>query len=196
MTTARTIDDLIQIYLQVFPEEKANLSTLIAHSRQHDEGIFSRKTVPGHITAAGYIIARDTHRILLIEHAVLRKFMQPGGHYEPGDEDMLQTAKREIVEETGLADSELRYQPIKPEQPLVPFDIGVHDIPENPKKGEPAHQHYDFCYLFLVDAEFEVRLDAQESTAFRWTDLETFAASEVGYRRAVQKLTKLKILAQ
>jgi 8-oxo-dGTP pyrophosphatase MutT (NUDIX family) len=194
MTTARNIEQLTKEYLTIFPQEASRLATLTAHNEQHDEGIFSRKTLPGHLTGAGYIIARSTQRILLIEHAALGKFMQPGGHYEQGDTDTFQVAKREIREETSLPDDELHYSPIKPDKPLVPFDIGVHDIPANAKKDEPAHQHYDFRYLFFVDDESEVRLDNQESSAFRWTDLPTFATLQPDYERAVQKLETLQLL--
>jgi 8-oxo-dGTP pyrophosphatase MutT (NUDIX family) len=194
MTTAQDIEQLTQAYLKLFPEEAPNLASLTTHNTHHDEGIFSRKTSPGHLTAAGYVIARTTQRILLIEHTALHKFMQPGGHYEQEDENTLQAAKREVLEETGLSEDDLHYLPVDPKRMLVPFQIDVHDIPANPKKGEPAHQHYDFRYLFMVDDESEVQLDARESNAFRWTSLEDFAALEPTYACALQKMHRLKLL--
>lgn len=41
---------------------------------------------------------------MLLEHKALKKFLQPGGHVELVDGKMLDTAKREIFEETGLKD--------------------------------------------------------------------------------------------
>lgn len=194
MTTARDIDNLIKAYLQVFPKEKAGLHDLLAHSSQHDDSIFSRKTTPGHITAAGFIIAKDTHRILLIEHGFLHLLLQPGGHYEPGDADTFRAALREIEEETGLSEKDLHYTPLQASQPLVPFDIDVQDIPENPNKGEPVHKHYDFRYVFLVDQEGEIHIDPEESDSFHWTELATFAAGEEPFKRVVQKVEQLKVL--
>lgn len=41
---------------------------------------------------------------MLLEHKALKKFLQPGGHVELVDGKMLDTAKRETFEETGLKD--------------------------------------------------------------------------------------------
>jgi len=30
----------------------------------------------------------------------------------------------------------------------MPIDIDIHAIPENPRRNEPAHIHFDFRYIF------------------------------------------------
>ncbi|WP_047573085.1 NUDIX domain-containing protein, partial [Pseudomonas syringae] len=66
---------------------------------------------------------------LLIHHAALGIWVQPGGHVDPGESPVL-AALRELLEETGVI-GELLLQRI--------FDIDIHAIPANPRKGEPDH---------------------------------------------------------
>ena len=56
----------------------------------------------------------------------------------------------------------------------MPFRINTHEIPENPKKGEPAHLHHDFGYLFDINEIQEIVIDPNESDGFQWVDLEEF----------------------
>lgn len=58
----------------------------------------------------------------------------------------------------------------------VPFDIDTHIIPENPKKGEPAHFHHDFRYIYTTK-ENNINVDASESNGYKWVDWEDFIES-------------------
>lgn len=98
---------------------------------------------PGHFTTSGFVMSTDLSHLLLIRHERLRKWLQPGGHIEPGDESIEAAVRREITEETGLTD-------------LTPigeglFDIDVHDIPA--ARGEPHHEHHDLRFLFRSRGE-------------------------------------------
>src|SRR5438132_4780501 len=61
--------------------------------------------VPGHITASCFIIDR-AGRLLLHHHRRLNRWLQMGGHLEPG-EDPAEAALREGAEESGLHDLSL-----------------------------------------------------------------------------------------
>jgi ADP-ribose pyrophosphatase YjhB (NUDIX family) len=92
------------------------------------------------ITGSGILIRNE--KMLLIHHRYIKEWFQPGGHVDPG-ENPLQTALREIEEETGW------HTTARPTNinPLVPIDIDAHLIPANPIKNEPEHWHIDFAYL-------------------------------------------------
>ncbi len=109
--------------------------------RHHSASTHRESFDPGHFTVSAYIVDAE-QRLLLIAHPKLQCWLQPGGHIEPVDTSPLETAKREILEETGLRDLTLL------NHGLVDFDI--HDIPKSPK--EPAHQHFDLRFLFRCDA--------------------------------------------
>ena len=48
------------------------------------------------------------------------------------------------------------------------FDIDIHTIPENLKKNEPEHKHYDV--RFLLKAPTEDFVVSEESNSLKWVD--------------------------
>jgi 8-oxo-dGTP pyrophosphatase MutT (NUDIX family) len=103
----------------------------------------------------------DTQRIsaLLVHHAKLNKWMQPGGHAD-GDENILHVALREAEEETGITNFKL----ISP----TPFDLDIHLIPE--RKDFPQHLHYDVRFLLEANRS-EPILVSEESHDVKWISL-------------------------
>ena len=61
-----------------------------------------RTTLPGHVTTSALVVSPDARQTLLIDHIVIGRWLQPGGHYEPA-ETFQASAAREAVEETGVA---------------------------------------------------------------------------------------------
>ncbi|GGZ30238.1 hypothetical protein GCM10010343_67080 [Streptomyces avidinii] len=55
----------------------------------------------------------------------------------------------------------------------VPVHIDVHPIPANESKAEPAHQHFDFRYLFRLEGDQEVMLQEAEVSGYAWRSVET-----------------------
>lgn len=115
---------------------------------------------PGHITGSGLLISHDNSRVLMNHHKSLNKWLSFGGHAD-GDENVMRVAMREVMEESGIENIEAAIDDI--------FDVDVHPIPANPKKGEPAHAHYDIRYLFRVkDKDSEIFALSDESVSLRW----------------------------
>ena len=110
---------------------------------------FSRRTFdPGHLTASGIVLSGDARRVLLIFHRRLERWLQPGGHVEPEDADLMAAAEREVLEETGVAlDATL---------PRVVVGVDVHQIPAR-QPDEPPHLHHDVVFRFraLPEAPLE-----------------------------------------
>lgn len=144
---------------------------------------FARTTFsPGHVTASAFVLSPDGDRVLLIRHRTLGRWLQPGGHVDPSDADIVAAARREVEEETGLRDLELA-----PGQPWL-IDVDVHDIPANPAKGEPAHEHHDARVLFHAGSwELE---DREEVAGVRWVPLADVASldTDSSVLRVVAKL--------
>jgi 8-oxo-dGTP pyrophosphatase MutT (NUDIX family) len=102
---------------------------------------FSREQyVPGHVTASAFVANSDKSALLLILHGKLQRWLQPGGHVEPEDRDVLESARREVLEEVGVSTLELASPGL--------FDVDVHPIPARP--GQPAHEHFDVRFLFVT----------------------------------------------
>ncbi|HLX63703.1 MAG TPA: NUDIX domain-containing protein [Planctomycetota bacterium] len=102
--------------------------------------------VPGHLTASGIVLNPQRTKTLLIFHTKLQRWLQPGGHFEPGENDPSVAAAREVHEETGMP---TRWPGAEP----VLLDVDVHVIPA--RKDEPAHEHFDLR-MFLIAEEGQV----------------------------------------
>ncbi|MCT1901366.1 NUDIX hydrolase [Oceanobacillus sojae] len=138
----------VENYLSLYPEEKERLAPLIHQLNENNTDIFSRKSLPGHITASAIILKKsDPDYMLMMFHQNLKKWLQPDGHVDPGERP-IESAIRELREETGMDGK------VDAMNSLIPIDIDIHPIPANPKKEEGDHQHYDFRYIVTVDTEF------------------------------------------
>jgi 8-oxo-dGTP pyrophosphatase MutT (NUDIX family) len=152
------IDEVVSAYLKMHPDERDDLAQLILQIVNEDD-LNNRHTLPGHVTAGAVVLSEDRSQILLIHHKFLDMWLQPGGHWDPGEPDPWTAAKREAIEETGVTITEMI--PAVASDPRIPFDISSHDIPENPVKGEPAHVHHDFRYVFIAGNEDLTTLEAE-----------------------------------
>ncbi len=135
--------------------------------------------VPGHFTASAFVLSPERDALLLIFHGKLARWLQPGGHVDPQDPDLLAAARREVTEEVGLTQLEL----LAP----APFDVDVHEIP--PLRGDPAHRHYDVRFLFRAETR-EVQA-ASDAKAARWVPLPEIDL-EISDRSVMRALEKLR----
>lgn len=118
---------------------------------------FSRNQFsPGHITCTGLVLGTDPEKLLLVHHRRLDRWLIPGGHIDPQDEWTWDTARREVIEETGVA---MRPEPV----PLL-ASMDVHGIPSN--RREPYHLHHDLIFGFRATSD-DV-LVSPESRAVVW----------------------------
>lgn len=151
--------DLIQ-QLQHYsagPEESETVRKfleLLEHSRA-----YHRDHLPGHITGSAWIVNRALTKTVLIHHSKLQRWLQPGGHAD-GEMDILNVARREAEEETGLKKFAI------PETRI--FDLDIHLIPE--RKDFPQHWHYDVRFLFEA-SEDDPLIISDESTDLQWFEL-------------------------
>ncbi|MCB0217422.1 MAG: NUDIX domain-containing protein [Caldilineae bacterium] len=129
--------------------------------------VFSRRHhQPGHFTASAFVLDARGERLLLIHHAKLGRWLQPGGHVDPDDADLAAAARRELAEEAGLT----RVDAIG----SGPFDLDVHAIPA--LNAEPAHLHFDVRYLFR--ARGDALRAGSDAKAARWSPLEAIGPTE------------------
>lgn len=134
---------------------------------------------PGHLTASALVVDRARERALLVHHAKLERWLQPGGHFEPGEVDPLVAARREVLEETGVT---ARPDPMGP----LLLDVDVHLIPA--RRDEPAHEHFDLR-LLLVAEPGEV-VAGEGTRAARWATRSELPTLDLdrGLVRALRKL--------
>jgi len=140
---------------------------------KNNPNCFERTNLNGHICGSIWIISPDGKKALLTHHKKLNRWFQLGGHSD-GDGDTWNVALREAQEESGIEGLSFITRDI--------FDIDIHPIPENKKKNEPAHLHYDI--RFLLQAPTEDFIISDESNDLKWVSSEEldkmYARGEIG----------------
>ena len=140
---------------------------------------------PGHVTASAFVVDRARAEVLLILHGKLNRWLQPGGHIDPTDADVLESALREVREETGL-------EVLAAHGGGELLDVDVHEIPA--RRDQPAHEHFDVRFVFERGAgEARAGSDAQN---VRWVPIAQLLVdggdpelpSDESVRRALRKL--------
>ncbi|MCU0820536.1 MAG: NUDIX domain-containing protein [Beijerinckiaceae bacterium] len=147
----------------------------------------SRDTYPGHVTTSAIILSPDGSQTLLIDHKTLKRWLQPGGHYEPAEAFWL-SARREAEEETGLS-----APPLHPwhENADRPFLIDSHAVPGKASRGERPHLHHDLQFLFVADPASPLVAQLEEVSAARWHGI---SALEEVTSRGLKRLKRLGLV--
>jgi 8-oxo-dGTP pyrophosphatase MutT (NUDIX family) len=120
-----------------------------------EESGLARRDHPGaHLTASILVVHADLHQVLLCLHGRVNKWLQLGGHLEDGDRDIVDAARREAREESGLADLDIHPEPV---------DLDIHGVP---CRYGPA-LHYDLRFVGVAQKGDEPRC-SDESLDLRW----------------------------
>jgi 8-oxo-dGTP pyrophosphatase MutT (NUDIX family) len=156
MSRTQHLRSLLGAFAPVDAREHAHKQRLLQLLSECPEPFSRAEFAPGHVTASAFILNQARDSVLLILHAKLRLWLQPGGHVELTDEDVLSAAQREVREEVGLDDLLLL--------PPGLFDVDVHRIP--PHGSQPAHEHFDVRFLFT--AQNTAAVAGSDADAVRW----------------------------
>ena len=175
-----TLDAQLAAHACADEKEARDVAFVRAFLRAHPLDAHLRSQQEGHLTGSGFVLDAARERVLLLHHAKLHRWLQPGGHGE-GEVDPRLIALREIEEETGLSRADLS---AFPSEGLL--DVDVHSIPA--RGGEPAHPHLDLRYGFVARAGATPRL-SEESRALDWFLLDALPDdADASLRRAIGKL--------
>ncbi|MET0421746.1 MAG: NUDIX domain-containing protein [Acidimicrobiia bacterium] len=113
-----------------------------------------------HVTGSAVVVGR--RGVVLLVHRRLGRWMQPGGHLEPG-ESPADGAVRESIEETGLA---VRH----PDGGAMLVHVDVHEAAR-------GHVHLDLRYLLVApdDDPAPPAGESQQVQWFSWEDADGLA---------------------
>lgn len=116
--------------------------------------IADRGCRPGHLTGSALVVDSTATATLLMLHAKLGRWFQPGGHAD-GDLNLASVALREATEETGIEGLSV----------VVPaIDVDIHEVAP---PAEDAHLHLDVRFLLFAPPG-AVEAGNEESLALRW----------------------------
>jgi 8-oxo-dGTP pyrophosphatase MutT (NUDIX family) len=120
------------------------------------------RSLPLHFTASALIVHPASGRVLLRWHQRQRRWLQVGGHGDPGESDPLAIALREAAEESGLRD--LAPWPDASLRHLVVCQVAA-------GKGEPAHEHADLRYYLTTERPGDIAPE-EPGAPLRWLGLD------------------------
>ncbi len=162
ITDRKGLTKALMNYSSRFKEEELFRIEFLELLKQ--ERCFHRDHFPGHITGSAWIVNEDRSKVLLVHHAKLHRWLQPGGHAD-GEENVMNVAIREAEEETGVTGFSVLHEGI--------FDMDIHVIPA--RKEIPEHLHYDLRFLLEADDTIPL-LISEESNDVQWINVKELAA--------------------
>lgn len=160
--------EILKTYLGIYKEDEKLCILKKFLSTYNSKDIIDWNNFYGHLVASAFIFSKKQKKFLTLYHKEFNTYIYPGGHFISSDKIILDAAKREVLEETGINDFQI-YKICENE--LVPFDIDMHEIRYNELLDLPKHFHFDFRYLFIVDNIPKVKLD-HESSDYKWVGLD------------------------
>lgn len=145
---------------------EANRDRMLAFIDAHADAL-QRSCLEGHLTGSAAVIDPSTRQVLLLLHAKVQRWLQPGGHAD-GDGNLARVALREAQEETGIAGLRV----------LTPaVDLDVHAF-HHAAAVEPDHLHLDVRHLVLAPPG-AVAVTNEESDGVRWVPVDRIGQEPV-----------------
>jgi 8-oxo-dGTP pyrophosphatase MutT (NUDIX family) len=170
---ARVLGETLDRYRAEVLDASDDLALLLARHAAGD-ALDDRRTLPGHVTTSAIVLDPAAEHVLLVFHRALGRWLQPGGHWEsdpdfpaadPAFSPLAASAAREVREETGIASLVLHAWHAGS---AVPVDVDTHAIPANPRKGEPAHVHFDVRFAFVAPPDALLQAQEDEVSGVAW----------------------------
>lgn len=145
---------------------EVNRAGILAFLDAHPDALH-RSYLEGHLTGSAAVIDPSNRQVLLLLHAKVQRWLQPGGHAD-GDGNLARVALREAEEETGIAG-------LRVFTPAVDLDVHVF---HNAIAAEPDHLHLDVRHL-VVAPPGSVAVTNHESDGVRWVPVDKIGDEDV-----------------
>lgn len=148
------------------PSVASHRDRILAFIDAHPDALH-RSCTEGHLTGSALVVDPASERILLLLHAKVQRWLQPGGHAD-GDANLAAVALREAHEETGI--DGLAVDP-------DPIDLDVHRF-RSARRDEPDHDHLDVRFLVVAPEGARAEIN-HESEGARWVSFDELATLDV-----------------
>ena len=160
----KNLKEKIEKYIPYNEQEKNDKKIILQYLEQFDN-ILTRENEFAHFTASSWVLNKEKTKVLMIYHNIYQSWAWTGGHTD-GESDLLQTAIRELREETGVQNVKILDDNI--------FSLEVICVNGHVKKGKyvSSHVHLNLTYLLEVDENEKLQIKEDENSNVRWIPIE------------------------
>lgn len=175
---------------QPFNEQEEKDQIEILHLLKTVSNIFIRENKQVHMTASAWVVNEDFKKVLMIYHNIYNSWSWLGGHAD-GETELLQTAIREVKEESGLKEIFSLSEDI--------FSLEILTVDGHEKNGNyvSSHLHINITFLLKADENEKTVIKPDENSGVAWFELEEAinASTEEWFKKRIYKKLneKLKI---
>lgn len=154
----------IENYFPYNEQEAKDKERILAFIRENGNA-FRRENATAHMTASSWIVNPKRDKVLMVYHKIYDSWSWTGGHAD-GDENLLNVAVREAMEETGL-------KKVRPVSEDI-YSVEILTVDGHVKKGEyvSSHLHMNVTYLLEADEDEELTVCEDENSGVRWFELD------------------------
>ena len=152
------------------------------------EALYTRENTAAHVTASGWVVSPDRKQVLMAYHNLYDSWAWLGGHAD-AERDLLKTAMREVMEESGLTE-------VKPVSEEI-YSVEILTVNGHEKHGSyvSSHLHLNVTYLLEADPALPVHNKPDENSRVAWFSLEEAVkrSSEPWIRERIYKKLNEKL---
>ena len=125
------------------------------------ENILERENQTAHFSASSWLLNKEHTKVLMIYHNIYHSWSWTGGHAD-GEANLLEVAKREAMEETGIKNITTVSDEI--------YSVEILTVDGHVKRGSyvPSHIHLNVTYLMEADEQEVLRVKPDENSGVKW----------------------------
>ena len=182
MSREKLIEEL-ERYTPFNEQEKMDIGIIISELKNNDS-VYTRKSLNGHMTASAWIVNGKRDKVLMAFHNIYNSWAWTGGHAD-GDEELLNVAVKEAIEETGIEHIKALNKDI--------FSVEIIPVSGHEKRAHyvSSHLHYNVTYLLEASEDDELSIKEDENSKVGWVpiaELSDYCSEEWILDRIYKKL--------
>ncbi|MBQ6811280.1 MAG: NUDIX hydrolase [Firmicutes bacterium] len=149
-------------------QERADKENILGYIDGGEE-LLTRENKLMHFTSSCWVMNPERTKALMVHHNIYNAWSWMGGHAD-GCADLLAVAKKELAEESGVADARLISE--------IPITLEMIGVQSHEKKGKyiAPHIHLNVTYLFEVEEDVPLRIKEDENSGVMWRSVEDIRA--------------------
>lgn len=149
---------------RTYNEQEENDKKIMLKYIDTFDDVLTRNNEFGHFTASAWVVNKERTKVLMIYHNIYKSWTWTGGHAD-GENNLLETAIRELKEETGVKNVKVIDNNI--------FSLEIICVNGHVKREKyvSSHVHLNLTYLLEVDEKEVLRIKQDENSGVKWVNI-------------------------